>query len=85
MLDLELLESQLDDALSKETSETLASWLIERRWRSCISAILGDGVYDSILMNEIKITQSKEHSVRTNGQNFVQDCHCSDSDYLLAA
>jgi hypothetical protein len=30
-LNLELLEKQLDEALSKETNQTLTEWLIKRR------------------------------------------------------
>lgn len=85
MLDLKLLERQLDETLSKETTETLSSWLVERRLRNCISAILGEGEYDNILINKIEIAQSKEHNVISSGLNFIQDYVCSDSDYLLAA
>lgn len=31
MLNLELLERQLDEALAKETSETMTTWLYDRR------------------------------------------------------
>ena len=85
MLDLNLLEKQLDEVLSKETSETLSSWLNERRIKNCISAILGDGEFNNISTNEIEIAQSKERNVTNKGSDFTQDYICSNIDYLLAA
>lgn len=84
MLDLKLLEKQLDEVLSKETSESISSWLNNRRLKNCISAILGDGEFNDISVNEIEITQSKERNITNKAQDFTQDCVC-DFDYLLAA
>lgn len=37
MLDLELLERQLDEALSGETTESMTSWLLNRRLKKYVS------------------------------------------------
>jgi len=84
MLDLDLLEKQLDEVLSKETSETLSSWLKERRLKnsiSRISVVLGDGELISANKIEGSFVQSKVNK----GQDFTQDYICPDFDYLPAA
>lgn len=85
MIDLDLLEKQLDEALTKETSETLSSWLNGRRVKSYISAILGDGEFYDISINKIEIIQLNEINVINERQSLLLDCVCPDFDYLLAA
>ena len=83
MLNLDLLEKQLDEVLSKETSETLFSWLRERRFKNCISATLGDGEFNNIPNNEVEIVQSKKQNITNKAQGFIQDYMFN--EYLLAA
>ncbi|WP_367914801.1 hypothetical protein [Leadbetterella sp. DM7] len=84
MLDLELLERQLDEALFRETTESMTSWLLNRRLKKYVSG-LQEGIFKNIPSNKTAITQSKEHIVRnSNTQNFTQDYY-SDDDYMLAA
>lgn len=44
MLDLKKLEEKLDKALANETSESLTSWLQEKRLRSYLQT-LGEGTF----------------------------------------
>lgn len=44
MLDLELLEKQLDEILDKETSETLYTWLSEKRLNNNIKVIYHENI-----------------------------------------
>ncbi|WP_396188074.1 hypothetical protein [Flavobacterium sp.] len=84
MLDLELLEKQLDEVLAQETSETMTTWLYNRRLKKYVST-LGEGTFANIPSNKIEITQTKEHIVKNNTADFSQDYNYSDCDYLFAA
>ena len=84
MLDLELLEKQLDEVLSKETSETMSNWLIHRRMKRYVCA-LGEGVFASIPSNKIEITRTKEHIVNNTTEDFSQDYNYSNCDHSIAA
>lgn len=85
MLDLELLEKQLDEVLAQETSETMTTWLYNRRLKKYVST-LGEGTFINIPSNnKIEITQTKEHIVKNNTNDFSQDYSCSECDYLFAA
>lgn len=84
MLDLNILEKQLDEVLAQETSETMTTWLYNRRLKKYISSF-GEGTFANIPSNKIEITQTKEHTVKNNSQEFSQDYNSLDCEYLLAA
>ncbi|MCZ8298506.1 MAG: hypothetical protein O9297_14955 [Flavobacterium sp.] len=83
MLDLKLLEEQLDKALALETSESLTSWLLNRRLKKYVSNF-GEGTFKNIPSNRVEITQSKEHLINNKTPFFTQDYY-STCDYLIAA
>lgn len=82
MLDLELLEKRLDEALEKETSETLTSWLMSRRLKKYISS-LGEGNVVDMPIKKVLFRQSKTFLVET--ENNELSIECMDNDYLPAA
>lgn len=84
MLNLELLERQLDEALAKETSETMTTWLYDRRLKKYIFS-LGEGTFANIPSNKIEIIQTKEHTVKNKTKEFSQDYNYSNYEYLFAA
>jgi ABC-type Fe3+ transport system substrate-binding protein len=47
MLDLKNLEAKLDEALAKETAETLTKWLLKKRAQSYL-AHLGQGEFNNL-------------------------------------
>jgi len=65
MLDLKLLEKQLDEVLAKESSETMISWLLDRRLKKYVST-LGEGLFANIPSNKIEIIKTKEHLIENN-------------------
>ena len=58
MLDLKLLEEQLDKALVLETSESLTSWLLNRRLKKYVSNF-GEGTLKTFLQTELKLLSQK--------------------------
>lgn len=50
MLDLKELEKRLDEALAKETSESLSSWIINQR-RDNLDSFLGAGCIQQFKVN----------------------------------
>ncbi len=67
MLDLELLEKQLDEVLSQETSETMTSWLFNRRLKKYISS-LGEGDYIDMPSTRISFSRAVSYDVVTKRQ-----------------
>lgn len=86
MLNLELLEQKLDEVLSKETSETMTSWLMNKRLKKYIS-LLGEGNFISMPKNKISMSQSRSFTVDTEINEYSTEYTCdnTDDDYLLAA
>ena len=80
MLDLKKLEEKLDKALANETSESLTSWLQEKRLRTYLQA-LGEGTFEDISSSNTK-TFSKSHTVCFDIQ--FSEVLIS-QDYLIAA
>lgn len=71
MLDLKELERKLDEALAKETSETLNDWLSEIR-NDNLESILGQGCVEEIESKPISIyvqMKSREHKYSCS-QNY---------------
>lgn len=62
MLNLELLEKRLDEVLEKETSETMTSWLLNRRLKKYIS-LLGEGNFINKPSNKLFVSQSRSFTV----------------------
>ncbi|MGL4956796.1 MAG: hypothetical protein ACRC9X_06425 [Bacteroidales bacterium] len=83
MLDLQSLEKQLDEVLAKETSETMSSWLNNRRIKNYLFSILGDGEFACISIEKVSINQLKSN-ITSNIQSPVPDC-VLDLTYSLAA
>lgn len=86
MLDLKLLEKKLDEVLKTETSETLTSWLFNRRLKSFIY-LLGEGDFINMPNNEILISQSESFIVESeiNEYSTEYSSEYNDNDYLSAA
>lgn len=83
MLDLNKLEQKLDAALSKETAESLASWLLEKRSKSFLLQ-LGNGQIETIksqFIEEFTITHANI-SIETK-EEFSQQP--TNNAYLMAA
>lgn len=58
MLDLKSLEARLDDALAKETKESLSSWLICNR-RNNLQKFFNDGlIYDLETISSTSVVSS---------------------------
>lgn len=83
MLDLELLEKQLDEVLSKETSETMSSWLSNRRLKKYIS-FLGDGEYIDMPSNHLSFSRAASHQIDTEIQEYTTEI-TSNTDMLFTA
>lgn len=59
MLDLKKLEEKLDKALATETSESLTSWLQEKRLRTFLQS-LGEGTFENIsFMNASSVSKTQ--------------------------
>lgn len=86
MLDLESLERKLDEVLEQETSETMTSWLLNRRLKKYISS-LGEGDFINMPINEILISQSRSFTVEAEINDFSTEYSCEyiDNEYLFAA
>lgn len=80
MLDLKKLEEKLDKALANETSESLTSWLQEKRLCTYLQS-LGEGTFVDIFSTNIKTV--------LNSQVVTFDIQFTDvlysQDYLIAA
>ena len=80
MLDLKKLEEKLDKALANETSESLTSWLQEKRLRTYLQS-LGEGTFEDISFINTK-TFSKSTTICFDiqfSEVFISQ------DYLIAA
>lgn len=86
MLNLELLEKRLDEVLEKETSETMTSWLLNRRLKKYIS-LLGEGNFINMPSNKLFVSQSRSFTVEAKIEEFSTEYSCEyiDNDYLFAA
>lgn len=80
MLDLKKLEEKLDKALANETSESLTSWLQEKKLRTYLQA-LGEGTIEDISSSNTK-TFPKSQTVCFDIQ--FSEVLIS-QDYLIAA
>lgn len=74
MLDLIKLEQKLDDALERETAESLLEWMNSRRIES-LSNFVGE-IYDytqmSIIISEFSVkTQESKERYNTNMHNYI--------------
>lgn len=58
MLNLNELEKRLDEALEKETTETLTSWLMSKRFHNYIMDN-GDGEFDILLSKSSRLSNNK--------------------------
>lgn len=79
MLDLKKLELKLDEALAKETTESLTKWLLEKRAKSYI-AYLGEG---EIELNKPIISQILLES--TDIEINVKVSEINFTNYVMAA
>lgn len=74
MLDLKNLEEKLDKALANETSESLTSWLQEKRLHTYLQ-LLGEGTFVNI--SHATSTVSKAQTIYLDNQfskiPFLQD------------
>lgn len=80
MLDLKKLEAKLELVLASESSESLTTWLQEKRLRSYLQS-LGDGSFSVIrkICSQTTITNRKSHFETTfNSVPFPEN-------YLIAA
>lgn len=82
MLDLNLLEKQLDEALEKETSESLTSWLLNRRAKKYMLNF-GIGKLTSYRTETTQIQQSEKQIIKSNIKSY-QDYVPSEDDLLAA-
>lgn len=57
MLDLKELERRLDDALEKETAESLTTWLNKQRAGTSLSEYLGVGNIENFQKNTLTFQQ----------------------------
>ncbi len=72
MLDLKELEKRLDEALSKETPESLSSWLLSQR-QDNLNSYLGSGCIESLKSNPTSFNQevaSKNTYYCNNKNNY---------------
>ena len=85
MLDLNLLEKQLDEVLAIETSETMISWLLDRRLKKHIND-LGEGFFANLPTTKFEIINKKERTVLNNNSiDFLENTEVSEFDYFFAA
>jgi hypothetical protein len=83
-LDLELLEKQLDEALSRETPETLSTWLRERRHKNLMSTLLNSADFANFLACDVEsITLKNLKAVSPITRD--KDINCPNVDYSFAA
>lgn len=68
MLNLKELEKKLDNALSKETEQSLSEWLLIKRYRN--SMRLGEGTYENLVVRHTIIHTSS--IVFYNSPRFTQ-------------
>ncbi|HLT87950.1 MAG TPA: hypothetical protein VKZ57_10185 [Sphingobacterium sp.] len=83
MLDLELLEKQLDEVLSQETSETMSSWLFNRRLKKYVSS-LGEGEFIDMPSNKLSFSRAVSYNIDTKIQEYTTEI-TSSSDMLFTA
>lgn len=63
MLNLKELEKRLDDALAKETKESLTSWLMSKRFKNFITGS-GEGEFDILLSKSSTLSDSNRAVVK---------------------
>ena len=80
MIDLKELERRLDEALAKETSESLTSWLSDQR-RDNLANFLGDGCIEQFKQSPYTFNQHKPKST----QFKVSDVNNPDDNLATAA
>lgn len=86
MLDLKLLEKKLDKALENETSESLTSWLLNRRLKMYISS-LSEGSIESMSVAKLNISQTKSYTVSANSRDFLKGSpdFYNETEFFIAA
>lgn len=84
MLNLEILERKLDEALAKETKESMTSWLLHRRIKKYISS-LGDGKFVSMPSNHHVFTQSKGFTIEGGMSEFSTELSFNSNLLICAA
>jgi hypothetical protein len=83
MLDLELLEKQLDEVLSQETSETMTSWLFNRRLKKYIS-LFGEGEFIDMPGNQLSFSRAVSYNIDTKIQEYTTEI-TNNTDMLFTA
>lgn len=83
MLDLELLEKQLDEVLAKETSETMSTWLFNKRLKKYMSS-LGEGELIDMPSNNISFSRAQSYNITSKIQEYTTEI-TSSSDMLFTA
>lgn len=83
MLDLNELERRLDEALARETNESLSEWLLDQRTHNLINFI-GDGCFAEIESKLFNYCQRLEVSHSSIYTNVIKDPICDD-DFTYAA
>lgn len=83
MLDLDKLEKQLDEALAKETKESMLEWLKNKR-TSNVNTYLGEGEFRTL--ESKSLVGCLENSYERNYSFHGADCGLAgESNYRLAS
>lgn len=66
MLDLKEMEKRLDDALAKETEESLTMWLLKKRHKNYFS---GNGKIEFLVSSKSRFILKSESKIKFNEIN----------------
>ena len=69
MLDLKELERRLDEALAKETTETLSNWILDQR-KTSVESFFGHGSVKTMKEKPFSFHQSVSFNT-----NFITTCN----------
>ncbi len=83
MLDLERLDRLVDEALEKETSESLKSWLIGKRTNH-LPEYLKNGEYEVVLSESVGFCTTNKKTPKINNKSLSQETGLSTQISLAA-
>ncbi len=72
MLDLERLDRLVDEALEKETSESLKSWLMSKRTNN-LPEYLKNGEYEVIFSENVEFCTTNKKTSKINNKSMSQE------------
>ncbi|MCO5258634.1 MAG: hypothetical protein M9916_00640 [Crocinitomicaceae bacterium] len=80
MLDLNLLEKKLDEALQNETVESMTTWLSQRRLKELFD-LMGEGNIEALPTSKTSFNQTNDIIIKSNTIEML----LFNDDYFFAA